>query len=213
MPYITDDLKDGELNTALANFNTVCIANAATLALAPGDLTAIAAASTGFNTTFNAATVAKAAAKNSVEAKDLQKKSSRATISKYAKMFRANLAVPDNLLDSLMLPHHKTPGSKTAPTQPLDLTGSADGNGLVSLKWKRNGNIGGTQFLVETRTTPGGAWTISGSTTQAKFQYQAVVGSYIAFRVTASRRDILSPPSFPYAFWENGGGLELSVAA
>lgn len=213
MAFITEITADGELNTALNNFNTVCAANAATLALSPADLTAIAAASTGFNTTLNAATTAKAAAKNSVEAKDLQKKSSKATVSKYAKLFRANAAVPDNLLDSLMLPHHKTPGTKTPPAQPLDLTGSADGNGLVSLKWKRNGNISGTQFLVETRTDPAGDWTISGSTTQTKFQYQAVPGSYIAFRVTATRRDLLSPPSFPYAFWENGGGMGLQLAA
>ncbi|MFN8138961.1 MAG: hypothetical protein U0R49_04095 [Fimbriimonadales bacterium] len=59
MPYITEIDADGELNTALANFNTVCIANAATLGLAPGDLTEIAAASTSFNTTFNAAASAK----------------------------------------------------------------------------------------------------------------------------------------------------------
>lgn len=41
----------------------------------------------------------------------------------------------------------------------------------------------------------------------------AVPGVYVAFRVTATRRDLLSPPSFPYAFWENGGGLELQDAA
>jgi len=213
MAFITEITADGELNTALANFNTVCAANAALLALAPGDLTAIAAAATGFNTTYNAATAAKAAAKNSVEAKDIQKKTSKTAVSKYAKLFRANLAVPDNLLDSLMLPHHKTPGSKTPPTQPLDLVGSADGNGLVNLKWKRNGNTQGTQFLLEVRTDPAGPWSISGSTTQTKFGYQAVPGVYIAFRVTATRRNLLSPPSVPIVLWENGGGMSLRLAA
>jgi len=206
-------MADGEFNSALANFNAVCITNTATLGLLPADLTAIAAAATAFNTTFNAATASKATTKNSVEAKDLQKKASRSTVSKYAKIFRANQAVPDNLLDSLMLPHHKTPGTKTPPTQPLDLTGSADGNGVVSLKWKRNGNISGTQFLIETRIDPAGPWTISGSTTQAKFTYQAVPGVYIAFRVTAVRRELSSLPSFPYAFWENGGEMGLQLAA
>ena len=121
MPYITEISADGDLNTALNNFNAVCVANAALLGLSPANLTEIAAASTAFTTTFNSATAAKAAAKNSIEAKDIQKKSSKAVISKWAKTFRANLAVPDNLLDSLMLPHHKTPGSKTPPAQPLDL--------------------------------------------------------------------------------------------
>ncbi len=59
MSYITKIEADGDLNTALANFNTVCIANAATLGLAPGDLTEIAAASTAFTTSFNAVTSAK----------------------------------------------------------------------------------------------------------------------------------------------------------
>lgn len=113
-------------------------------------------------------------------------------------------------------PTGRTPAALTkpvAPTQPLDLTGSADGNGVVSLKWKRNGNITGTQFLIETRTDPAGPWTISGSTTTAKFTYQAVPGVYIAFRVTAVRRDQASLPSFPYAFWENGGEMGLQLAA
>ena len=43
MSYITDNLSDGQLNTALANFNTVCIANSVALGLSPADLTAIAA--------------------------------------------------------------------------------------------------------------------------------------------------------------------------
>lgn len=213
MPFITDNLGDGELNSALANFNTVCIANAATLGLVAADLAAIASAATAFNTSYNAATVAKANAKNGVEAKDLQRKNSRATVSKYAKLFRANQTVPDNLLDSLMLPHHKTPGARTPPAMPVDLVGSADGNGLITLRWKRNGNIAGTLFLIETRTNPAEPWVLSMSTTQAKAQYQAVPGSYIAFRVTASRRDLKSPPSFPYSFWENGGGIGLQLAA
>ncbi len=215
MPYITDIEADGDLNSALANFNTVCAANSAALGLNPGNLTEIAGASTGFTTTLNAAIASKATANANVEAKNLQKKASKAIISKWAKTFRANTTVPDSLLDQLMVPHHKTPGSKTPPTQPLDLVGSADGNGLVLLKWKRNGNRSGTQFLVETRTDPAGPWTISGGTTTLKFTYQAVPGSYIAFRVTASRGGQLSPASFPFAFWENGGGqgLELQVAA
>jgi len=213
MSYITDNLSDGQLNTALANFNTVCIANSVALGLSPADLTAIAAAATTFNTTINAATAARAAAKNAVDAKDLQKKASRATVSKYAKMFRANLTVPDNMLASLMLPPHKTPGSKTAPTQPLNLFGNADGNGLVNLKWSRNGNTNGTTFLIEVRTDPQGDWSISGSTTATRFAYQAVPGSYIAFRVTATRRGLLSPASFPFALWENGGGQSLMLKA
>lgn len=213
MGYITDNMSDGDLNSALNNWNTVCAANTVVLGLTPANMVEIAAASTAFTTTFNGATTAKAAAKNSVEAKELQKKASRAVVSKWAKIFRANPNVPDNLLDSLMLPHHKTSGSKTPPSQPLLLVGSADGNGLVSLKWNRNGNTSGTTFLIEVQTDPQGDWTISGSTTQTKSTYQAVPGNYIAFRVTATRRNLLSPASTPFSLWGNSGGGSLSLAA
>ncbi|MBX3111617.1 MAG: hypothetical protein KF857_06370 [Fimbriimonadaceae bacterium] len=211
MAFITEITADGDLNTALANFNTVCAANTALLGLTPADMTAIAAASTTFTAALNDATTAKAAARDSVEAKDIQKKASKATVSKYAKLFRANAAVPDNLLDALMLPHHKTPGSKTAPTQPLDLVGSADGNGLVSLKWKRNGNISGTTFLLETRSDPAGPWTLGSTTTKTKATYQAVPGSYVGFRVTAVRRNLMSPASVPFALWEDGGDGDVAL--
>lgn len=213
MPYITEIDADGVLNSALANFNTVCIANSATLGLNPVSLTEINNAATLFNTAFNNSTASKATTKSVVEAKDIQKKSSKATISKFAKQFRANPAISDALLEQLMLPKHKTPGTKTPPAQPLNLVGSADGNGLISLKWNRNGNRQGTQFLIEVRTDPTEEWTIGGGTTQAKFQYQAVPGVYIAFRVIAQRHELNSPASVPFSLWENGGGVSLQLAA
>lgn len=213
MPYITEIDADGDLNTAVANFNTVCIANAATLSLTPANLTEIAAAATSFEGSLNSAIASKATSKGLVEAKDLQKKATKAVISKYAKIFRANLAVPDNLLDQLMVPHHKTPGTKTPPTEPLDLTASADGNGLVLLKWNRNGNRAGTQYFIEVRTDPQAEWTISGGTTKVQFSYQAAPGVYIAFRIVAARNGMTSPASVPVSLWENGGQVELQLAA
>lgn len=213
MPYITDINADGALDTALVNFHNTCNTYADQLGLTPADVAAISNASTLFNTLLNGATAAKAAAKDAVSAKDAQKKVAKGLVSKWAKIFRANADIPDNILSALMLPPHATPGTKNPPTQPLDLVGSADGNGLVSLKWKRNGNIHGTTFVVEMRTSPSGPWTISGTTTQAKFRYQATPGSYIGFRVTAVRREIASAPSVPFELWVSGGELELKVAA
>ena len=63
------------------------------------------------------------------------------------------------------------------------------------------------------RTDTAGPWSISGSTTQTKFACTAVPDVYIAFRVTATRRNLLSPPSVPFALWENGGGVSLQIAA
>ncbi|MFN8138963.1 MAG: fibronectin type III domain-containing protein [Fimbriimonadales bacterium] len=91
------------------------------------------------------------------------------------------------------------------------MVGSADGNGLVELTWSRNGNIPGTTFAVEMRTDPNGAWEILGVTTKVKFDYLATPGSYVAFRVTASRNGLMSPASTPFALWENGGGQTVAL--
>lgn len=213
MPYITEIVNDGDLNTALANFNTVCIANAAALGLVPADLTEIAAASTNFNTTLNTATAAKATANSAVESKDVQKATSRNVVNKWAKVFRAKTTVSDALLNQLMLPPHKTPGSFTQPTTPTDLVATANGDGVIALKWKRNGNIQGTTFTIEYRTSPSGGWAILGTSTKASFGWESTPGQYVAFRVSATRRGVTSPASTPVVLWDTEQGEMLQLAA
>lgn len=213
--YITEISADGDLNVALANFNTVCAANAVALGLSPANLTEIAGASTGFTSNLNAWVGARSSANLALDNKNLQKKTSKSIISKWAKTFRANNAVPDGLLDQLMLPPHKTPGSKTPPATPTDLVANADGQGLVSLKWKRNGNNQNTVFQIETRSSAGASWVPLDSTTKAKYTYQAVAGEYVAFRVTAKRNGLTSPASVAVVLWEDGGTgqANLTIAA
>lgn len=214
MPYITEIRKQGDLAAALTSFSATCAANAVALGgLTAPQLAEIAAMATGFTNAINAHETAKAALSLAMENKEQQFAACRATLSKWAKTFRANPTITDGLLDQLNLPHHKTPGTKTAPTQPQNLTAKADGLGLVALKWNRNGNRSGTQYFVETQTEPGGEWTISGGTTKTKFSFQATVGEYIAFRIVASRDNLLSQASVPVQLWVNGGGQTLSLAA
>lgn len=213
--YITQIEADGDLNVALANFNTVCIANATTLGLKPADLTEIAAAATGFNTNLNAWVAARSTANNAKDTKNTQKTTSKGVVSKWAKSFRANPAVPDALLGQLMLPPHKTPGSKTPPTTPLDLVANSTGQGLVKLTWKRNGNTSTTVFQIETRDSVSSPWVMLDSTTKTKYDHQATPGVYIAFRVSAKRGTLTSAPSVPVVLWENGGesATNLKLAA
>ncbi|MBS1715044.1 MAG: fibronectin type III domain-containing protein [Armatimonadetes bacterium] len=212
--YITEIVADPELNVALQNFNTVCSANAIALGLNPANLLEISGAATSFTSSLNTWVGSRSSANQALDNKNLQKKSSKAVISKWAKTFRANQTVPDGLLDQLMLPPHKTPGSKTPPTTPLNLVANADGQGLVKLAWKRNGNIETTQFAVEYRLVSGGAWSILDTTKKTKYTHQATPGVYIAFRVTAKRDGLTSPASVPVVLWEDGvAEPQLSVAA
>jgi hypothetical protein len=215
MPYITEMRKIAELNLALLGFSNTCAANALALGgLTPAQLAEIAAMATNLNASINAYESAKAAEALALENRNIQLAASKATLSKWAKTFRANLAISDALLAQLNLPPHNPQATKTPPATPLDLTASADGQGLVSLRWKRNGNKSGTQFLIETQTTPGGEWTITGATTKVRFSFQAVPGNYVGFRVIAARDDEQSAPSVPVVLWLNGNeNTSLSLAA
>ena len=213
MSYITQIDREGDLNIALASFSATCASNSGALFLTPANLLEIAAMATGFDSALTANANAKAAAKLAQQNKDAQVKASRSTLGKWAKTFRANLAISDALLEQLMLPHHSTPGTKTPPTQPLDLVATPDVQGLVTLKWKRNGNRSGTQFMVETQHAPGGAWSLAGGTTKVRFDFNAVLNEYVAFRVVAVRDGESSQPSLPVVLWSNGQGGELSLAA
>jgi len=212
--YITEINKLGDLNVALQSFSTTCAANAVALGgLTPAQLTEISGMATNFTSSLNSYATAKAAADLALSNRNAQVKTSKATLSKWAKTFRANPTITDALLDQLDLPHHKTPGSKTPPVTPGNLIASSDVQGLVSLKWKRNGNTSTTVFTIETQTALDGDWSIAGSTTKTKFDYQAVLGNYIAFRVFASRDGQNSQPTVPVTLWANGGGQSLTLKA
>lgn len=213
MPYITDIRKQAELADAMTTFAATCAANSAALHLDPADVLAIQAMANSFTSALNAYSDAKAASDSAHAAKDAQYASSRATLSMWAKTFRADLTISDALLEQLNLAPHSTPGTKTPPTTPIDLVANPNGLGVVALKWGRNGNGTGTVFDVQTQSAAGGDWTIAASTTKAKFSYQAVSGQYIAFRVSASRNGLTSTPTLPIVLWNQGGGTaELKVA-
>lgn len=214
MPYITQITKEADLSVALTSFSATCAANAAALGgLTPAQLTEISGMASNFATSLANLATARAAEQLAMENKNLQLATSKTLLAKWAKTFRANPAISDALLDQLNLPHHKTPGTKTPPTTPLDLVAGADIQGLVNLKWKRNGNNSTTVFTIETQSELGGDWTIAGSTTKTRFNYQAVPNQYIAFRVYASRNGLYSQPTLPTTLWANGGGQTLTLAA
>ncbi len=210
---ITDRIPKPEYSSALVNFQTVCTANAATLGLVAANLTEISNAVTSWSTSYNALVAAHDTAQSLTVSNNAQLDSTRAVINKWAKVFRANQAIPNSLLEQLQVAPHDPGRSKTPPTTPTDLTFTADGQGLVELKWKRNGNVNTTVFTVETRTSPSGAWMQVGSTVKAKFTYQANVGAYIAFRVTASRNGLTSPASVPVVLWDGTGEATLLKVA
>lgn len=213
MPYITEINADDAYNAAVQNFAVACDANKVALGLTVPDLAEIAGAAVGFGTTLSNLIAAKNAAESAREAKDVQKAATKAIVSKWAKTFRANMALPDALLVDLMVAPHVTPGAKTPPTIPLDLVASSDGQGNIRLQWKRNGNIQGTSFVIQIQDSPGGDWQYHGSVSKRTFFTTWEPGSYVAYRVTAIRRGIASAPGLPVVLWLGGSEVALKIAA
>ncbi len=212
-PYITSIQVDTLLETALTSFAAACAANQAALGLTAPQNTEIQNAATAFVNAMNTMMTQRNLAKNATDNKDWVKKTTKAVVSKYAKIFNSNTAIPDNLLAQLQLPPHKPSKTTSAPAKPMNLLGKADGDGMVSLKWSRNGNIAGTVFLIETQLSPTAEWTQLGATTKAKFEFQWTVGEYVGIRVTAQRHNQSSAPSTPYVMWGNAASAPLLKVA
>lgn len=208
MPFITEIRKDAEFVTAMQAFNLNCNNNKVVLGLSTTDLAEIASAATTAQTQLNNWEAARTAARAARVTKSNTLKSSRTVLSKWAKIFHGNLAVPDSVLSQLMLPPHASPRTITSPAQPLALYADSDGNGNIELRWKRNGNISGTTFLVEYRLTASASWSVLGSTTKAKYFHNSAPGSYIEFRITAQRGDSASLPSTSVVLWGGTGSGE-----
>jgi hypothetical protein len=173
--------------------------------LSPTDLSDMGKVFSDFSTSLNAAGAAKTAAQTATTDKNAKRKG--------AKVFRANQAVPDSVLESLLLPPHVTPPTHSAPTQPTNLTLSVNSVGDVTLGWNRNGNPSGTIFNIETAEVSEGPWTTFDMTTKTKLAYQGTPGTPVWFRVSAKRNGNTSSFSLPISLWANGGGTSIKLAA
>jgi hypothetical protein len=211
--HITEIVADLELAQALDDFREVAANNASALGLNQSDLGEITNAANNFSGKLGLWNAAKLAADNALATKNHQKQLSKATISKFAKIFRSKKSISDGLLAELMLPPHNPPRTKTPPTTPMNLVANATGQGLIKLQWKRNGNTSFTTFQIEYRTAPSGPWTILDTTTRVRYTYQAVPGVTIAFRVRAKRHGLTSAASAPFVVWPQDGSQEFQLEA
>lgn len=213
--YITEIRKEADFVNALQTFHANCITNKTILELTEADQAEIGVAATDAQAQLNNWEEARTAAKAAVVTKNETLKDSHAVVSKFAKIFNSNEAVPDSILAQLLLPPHFTPRTNTPPTQPLDPFANSDGLGNIELRWKRNGNRSGTVFLIEYRTSASADWTLFGSTTKAKFFTTWTPGSYIEFRISAQRGSYTSIASNSVVLWSGSSSattLELQAA-
>lgn len=213
MPYITQTTADGPLNSQLQSFLATAEAQSVKLGLTAPDIEAMGELYTAFSTSLAASDTAKAASKAATTAKNTAKRLARANVSAWAKIWRADENISDDLLNELMLAPHNTPGQHSAPTTPTDVTASLNNESVITLKWKRNGNTSGTIFSIETAEDGSGPWTMLDATTKTKFSTQGTPGTTQWFRIVAKRDGMSATPTNPISVWTGGQSLSLQIAA
>jgi hypothetical protein len=210
--YITEENNDALLAAGMTNFLDQVEKNEVVLGIDADELNAMNSAFNAFKDDFDAQTAAKAELKAATTSKNSSKKAAKRIIAQFAQEWKANLAVPDNVLDLLNVPNHASGGVRTPPTQPLNLRLTIGSTGENTLAWDRNGNNSSTIFNIESASSANGPWTTFDMTTKAKINFSWPQGTTIWFRVNAKRNGQTSPNSQPIALWASSSLSKLKVA-
>ena len=176
-------------------------ANLASIGLVAADITALNLLRTPFTTGLDSVATTKQAAKAAVTAKDTEKDAYLVKLRELANKVLGTPNVPLNIVNQLGLnPPHTQPTKKT-PTVPTNLLATPYAIGVNALDWKANGNIAGTQYLVDFSRN-GSDWEIAGTTTATKYSHTGQTpGQAMWYRVTAQRRNIQSDASLTAAVY------------
>lgn len=100
----------------------------------------------------------------------------------------------------------------TTPNVPTNAAATVVGPTDVQIKWNRNGNVSGTQFIVEQQTPTG--WIQIASTGSSKFIHSGITaGEAQTYRVYAQRGNRRSFNSNEATIWSSSEGSGLTLAA
>lgn len=194
----------------MANFNTVCVANAATLGLDPAELAEISGANTQFANAFNAQETARNASLGATALCDQEWSEALAVAAKYNAQFQAIPGISPLLLGQLGLSVPSGGGGTIPVFEPTNLSAIGYSNGVNSLRWNKSGNEGGTTYVIEASFGDGGTWTIIDTTTVTRYDHQGQTpGEFVRYRVIAQRGQTKSAPSNTASVYEPG--LTLTV--
>ena len=203
--------EEAQLQIWYNNFVQKCEKHEAVLDLDAQEFLEISSASTSLSTELNAVKEAQTTYRSAVAEKNTVKASSIATARAYAKQFKANPNVSQSVLQDLGVVS-STPNNPV--TMVTNLTAVGCDNGVNSLKWSRNGNSSGTQFIVEYSIGNQLNWKFAGAPTRAEFDHEnQTPGTFIWYRVTATRANNYSVPCPAVSVYGNSENGELTLAA
>ncbi len=210
--YWSELRAEPEMVAALTAVIPIIAAHQAELKLSNADLAELQAMSDRFIQSSQAATTAALQLKAALATKDRDKQAAMACIRKWAKVWRADLSIPDPLLERVMASKHRVPGTRRGLLPPANLQAKADGQGYVGLTWETGGNPRGTLYVIESFDASAQVWRTIGVATSRRFAWSTTPGEQIAFRIRAQRRGRWSEASNEVVLW-NGLGPSFRAAA
>lgn len=184
--------EDAHLVGWYKNFVQQCTEKAQLLGLDEADLEAIQQARQQFEGDWLSLQESHAAYRQAVGQKDGSRAAAVELARQFARQFKANRSVSSAVQAGLGIVSE----TRSGPVVPVnELVAAGDGNGVISLRWSRNGNSRGTSFLVEYRAYTEGEWRTAGVTTKTRFRHSGqIVGQPLQYRVTSIRSDEVSVP-------------------
>lgn len=189
-------MSDAEFSVWLEHFEAVLAARKDELGVSDDQVAEMAAIKTSTQTALNE----KQTAEDVRQAKTADYREKRAAAVKkvayYSKIFKADEAISDALIEELGLDSSVEHHYSTTPQMPLNVVVEGFSNGINSLKWKANGNRPNTVYIIEARKETETNFAYAGTTTKTKFDHKnQKPGDRIFYRVRAMRNDEESPNS------------------
>ena len=185
---------DTGLNVWTVGFAATVGANTSGYKTTTTKVTAVTTAQSVFDSAILDFEAAKAAFAAASEAKAAARQSLLTSISAVARdIYGGN--VSDSMVSAAGLEPRDSVRTPVAALQPTELmvTPFADGN--VQLKWNRNGNASGMNFIIEA-AVDGESWTIVNSTSKTRITLSGYApGNQVFFRVRATKDGNVSEPS------------------
>jgi hypothetical protein len=211
MPQEYIPSEEAQLQIWLNNFASKCEKHDVILDLDTTELAQINNAAINLSNELTNASEAKTTYRSAIGEKNAVKSVSIATARSYARTFKANPSVPESVLLDLGIVSSNTSNPVTMVT---GLTVVGCDNGINSLKWNRNGNSSGTQFIVEYSIGTQTNWKFAGAPTRTSFDHEGQApGVFTWYRVTAMRANNSSVPCPAVSVYGSTGNGELTLAA
>ena len=202
---------DLALGAWLDNFVKKCEIYEAELGLDSETFGEITIAATAFQTKLSDVNATKETLRGQVTGKDVARKSTVSTMRAFAKEFKAIPGIDPEILSALNIIGGGTTGPVTVVT---GLTVKGCDDGVNVLKWNRNGNAQGTQFIIESSPNGSTLWELVDVVTRTDYKHtNQVPGERQYYRIRSKRAGITSQPSPAVVVYANGAGPGLQIAA